>query len=83
MQLLEAVLVLILFFILTIMLKKYDNKYSLTSIYLLLYGIIRFFNEFLRGDIIRGFLGPFSTSQWISLIIIAVISYRHLRNKKN
>lgn len=82
-QLLEAVLVLILFFILTIMLKKYDNKYSLTSIYLLLYGIIRFFNEFLRGDIIRGFLGPFSTSQWISLIIIAVISYRHLRNEKN
>ena len=45
---------------------------SLLFVYFLLYGVLRFFDEFLRGDAYRGFLGPFSTSQWISLILIAV-----------
>lgn len=45
---------------------------SLLYVYFLLYGIVRFLDEFLRGDWYRGFLGVFSTSQWISLILIAV-----------
>ncbi len=40
---------------------------KLFPIYLLSYAVIRFGDEFLRGDAIRGFWGPLSTSQWISL----------------
>jgi phosphatidylglycerol:prolipoprotein diacylglycerol transferase len=40
------------------------------SVYLLSYGISRFFLEFYRGDLYRGFWGPFSTSQWLSLGMI-------------
>ena len=35
--------------------------------YLLLYAPVRFVLEFLRGDPARGFFGPLSTSQWLSL----------------
>ena len=35
--------------------------------YLLLYAPVRFALEFFRGDPARGFLGPLSTSQWLSL----------------
>ena len=41
-----------------------------TALYLLLYGIIRFGTEFLRGDLARGSLWLLSTSQWISLLAI-------------
>lgn len=40
-------------------------------LYLLLYGVERFFLEFMRYDSAeRGFLGPLSTSQWISLALV-------------
>jgi phosphatidylglycerol:prolipoprotein diacylglycerol transferase len=39
--------------------------------YLGLYGILRFSLEFLRGDSERGGIGPISTSQLISLILLA------------
>ncbi|MBQ8678527.1 MAG: prolipoprotein diacylglyceryl transferase [Treponema sp.] len=35
-------------------------------------GTLRFFCEFLRGDESRGFIGQFSVSAWISLIIFVV-----------
>jgi prolipoprotein diacylglyceryltransferase len=38
-------------------------------IYLLSYLILRFFLEFLRGDFIRGFIGPLSLPQWTSLAL--------------
>lgn len=41
--------------------------------YFLLYGTVRFLDEFLRGDVYRGFLGLLSTSQWISLALIAIV----------
>ena len=43
----------------------------LIGVYGLLYGCVRFVDEFWRGDAYRGFLGPLSTSQWISLLVIA------------
>jgi phosphatidylglycerol:prolipoprotein diacylglycerol transferase len=53
--------------------------------YLIGYGIIRFFLEFFRGDLDRGFLfnGLLSTSQFISLLILpaAALSYFYLRKK--
>lgn len=41
-----------------------------TSIYCIGYGLIRIFVEFFRGDDIRGTYGFFSTSQWISIIVV-------------
>lgn len=36
------------------------------------YGIIRLITEDFRGDIVRGFYGPLSTSQWVSVAMIVV-----------
>lgn len=46
------------------------------------YGVIRIITEEYRGDIVRGFYGPFSTSQWVSIamittaIILGIKKYR-------
>ena len=68
-QLAEAALELILFIVLLILYLKKEDAVSITSIYLICYSLIRFGDEFLRGDVARGIWGPFSTSQWISLAI--------------
>lgn len=49
--------------------KRYDGETGL--LYLLLYGIVRFLFEFLRDDH-RGGFGALSTSQTISLMILAI-----------
>lgn len=85
-QYLEAFLELLIFVFLLILYIKTRDRYSLTSIYLLIYSVIRFFDEFLRGDAARKIWGPFSTSQWISLIIfVSVMIYltvKRLRFKR-
>ena len=43
------------------------NPLRAFRIYLFSYLILRFFLEFLRGDFIRGFIGPLSLPQWTSL----------------
>ncbi|MCR4733840.1 MAG: prolipoprotein diacylglyceryl transferase [Treponema sp.] len=49
--------------------KSFSSKRQLPlfAIYILSYSIIRFCLEFLRGDVERGHLAIFSTSQWVSL----------------
>jgi len=75
-QPLEALLELILFVVLLLILIKKEDSFALTPTYLLCYSVIRFCDEFLRGDSARGIWGPFSTSQWISLIIfVSTIIY--------
>ncbi len=71
-QLLEALLELILFIVLLIIYIKKEDAFSVTTTYLLVYPVIRFFDEFLRGDALRGFWGPLSTSQWISIILFTI-----------
>jgi phosphatidylglycerol:prolipoprotein diacylglycerol transferase len=91
-QLLEAVLNLILAGVLYLLLRRSRKspmlRGNLLKIYFVLYGIIRFFDEFLRGDVNRGIWGMFSTSQWISiaavcvsgtLLIISIIRERNQR----
>ena len=82
-QPLEALLELMIFvFLLLLFLKKGDG-FSVTSSYLLLYSVIRFLDEFLRGDAVRGFWGPLSTSQWISLaIFIVTLIYLIVKRQK-
>lgn len=47
-----------------------------TGLLLLTFGVMyavgRFLLEFLRGDVDRGFFGPLSTSQWLSLLVLVL-----------
>lgn len=68
-QLCEAFfLILLSFFLLYLTLK--NKSRHMVLIYLFCYSIIRFILEFLRHDSARGKVLFFSTSQWISLIIL-------------
>ena len=49
--------------------KKRDGE--VTALYLILYSAGRFVIEFWRGDLIRGAIGPLSTSQFIALFTLA------------
>lgn len=83
-QLLEALLELILFIVLLIIYTKKEDAFSVTTTYLLCYPVIRFFDEFLRGDVQRGIWGPFSTSQWISLAIFLItLIYRIVQQNRS
>ena len=75
-QLLEAVLNIVLFFLLNHLLRNGKFKNKLIYIYLSIYAIGRFFIEYLRGDAYRGIWFVFSTSQLISIIIILFISFK-------
>lgn len=81
-QPLEAVLEFVLCFLLIRLYLRTSDRYPLTAVYLFAYGIIRFLDEFLRGDTVRGIWGPFSTSQWIALAsIIGTVLYYFLRKR--
>lgn len=51
---------------------KDSVQHRLLSLYLVMYSAVRFFVEFLRGDLIRGLHYGLSTSQWISLAIMVI-----------
>ncbi len=77
-QLLEAFGCLLIFVILLLhqILQKDKNAYyKPIGIYFVLYGILRFVLEFWRGDMIRGVFGSFSTSQYISMIVVPLGIY--------
>ena len=82
-QLLEAVGNLILAIALFIIFKKNEKNSRMSGkliyIYVISYGVMRFCDEFLRGDEIRGFVGLLSTSQWIAIISITVSGYLLLK----
>ncbi|MBR4288381.1 MAG: prolipoprotein diacylglyceryl transferase [Clostridia bacterium] len=70
-QLLESVLLLILFLILLFVYQrqKGGEKQIAAGLYGVLYALLRFSLEFLRADDERGAFWIFSTSQWISLFL--------------
>ncbi len=84
-QLIEAVCLASLFVVLMILFfkgKQQDGK--ITLMYALSYALLRFVLEFFRGDKERGVL-LFSTSQWISLAIVAiaiVLLCKRIKRKK-
>lgn len=79
-QLFEAGFELCLFLILAfLLLQKKLRRISVARLYLYSYSVFRFLIEFLRGDIVRGFIGPLSFSQWIAagtLICLLFTRYR-------
>lgn len=82
-QLIESACNFALFGILLYLQKKGKCKKSLLFVYLLSYSVIRFIDEFFRGDDYRGFIGPISTSQFISvLIFIFSVAMLIIINKK-
>lgn len=68
-QLIESAFCLALGVVL--LLCKSEKKGFYTFIYLYSYGVFRFVIEFFRGDSIRGIWGGLSTSQWLSIALIA------------
>ncbi|NLC89965.1 MAG: prolipoprotein diacylglyceryl transferase [Clostridiaceae bacterium] len=76
-QLIESAFCLLLAVVLYLILRRKPRPGLVTSLYLVAYSIFRFVIEFWRGDVLRGFIGPFSLSQWISLtIVLALAIYR-------
>lgn len=85
-QLLESGLDFILFAVILILYVKRRLSGRLIYVYLLSYSVIRFFDEFLRGDKARGFVGFLSTSQFISVLlfltVIAILVFKAVKGKK-
>ncbi|MGN1130007.1 MAG: prolipoprotein diacylglyceryl transferase [Ruminococcus sp.] len=84
-QLLESGLNLILFAVMLILFSKKIMKNRLIFVYMFLYSIIRFVDEFFRGDIYRGIWLGLSTSQWISIILFivsSVVIVKHIFDSK-
>lgn len=72
-QLYEASLNLLIFAALSIVYRKHSLKNgAITAMYFISYAVMRFTLEFFRGDTDRGELFGFSTSQWISVLFLAI-----------
>lgn len=80
-QLLELVLLLLVAIVILYLQIKREWKYTIET-YLMLYAIIRFMLEYVRYDAARGRFGIFSTSQWISIFMIAVAIFMVLYDRK-
>lgn len=74
-QLLSSAGDFLIFAFLMYNLKKGKHPEDTGAWYLILYSVGRFLIEFLRGDLIRGGIGPFSTSQFISLFVVVFGAY--------
>ena len=59
------------FAVLYVISRKNKGDGLTSALYLIFYGIGRFVIEFFRGDLIRGSVGSLSTSQFISIFIVA------------
>ena len=69
--LMEAIFLLLLCGVLVLIYRKEKHVGTVTGSYLVLYAVWRFIMEIFRGDVEeRGHLGPFFTSQWISILIL-------------
>ena len=77
-QLYESALGAVLFGSLLMLERKPRREGGLIFAFAGLYSAGRFFLEFLRGDANRGFWGPFSTSQWLSLLVLLVFTALYL-----
>lgn len=71
-QLLESALNLLLFWLLDRLRRRGVLRGRLLGLYFVLYAVIRFADEFLRGDALRGSALGLATSQWVSLVMFAV-----------
>ncbi|MCM8787514.1 MAG: prolipoprotein diacylglyceryl transferase [Candidatus Omnitrophica bacterium] len=80
-QLIESFFLFLIFLIIKFIFKKKKFDGQPFFVYLILYSIIRFFIEFLRGDP-RGEFLYLSTSQWISTVIFFISAFFYFYNLK-
>jgi phosphatidylglycerol:prolipoprotein diacylglycerol transferase len=82
-QLFEAVGNLVICGLLLLLWRRRRFEGQVALAYILLYSTMRFGLEFLRGDAARGIYWGLSTSQWISLVLIAcaLMSWRPLKRR--
>lgn len=73
-QIMESVFNFGLCLVLIVLAKKVNKAGLVAAAYLILYSLGRFVIEFYRGDMIRGQVGLFSTSQLISLMVVLATS---------
>lgn len=73
-QIMESVFSFTLCILLLLLARKTKKTGLVSCVYLLLYSAGRFVIEFYRGDVIRGQVGIFSTSQFIALLIVLTTS---------
>ncbi len=78
-QLIDSAMILGIGILLYFVKKKKQFDGQLLLLYAILYGIGRFFTEFLRGDEGRGNIGPLSHSQFIGLIIASISGYFYVK----
>ena len=83
-QLFEAAFELTMSGILAIMARRGNSGRAMLSLWSVSYGVFRFGLEFFRGDSIRGSIGIFSTSQWISIfvVILGIVVWVRRKTKK-
>lgn len=70
-QIISSVLDFVLFAVLSVYATHTKKDGRVAALYLILYSIGRYIVEMFRGDIARGNVGVFSTSQFISLFLLA------------
>ncbi len=81
-QLIEAFANIILWLILTVVYRRTTRRFLTSGIYLVSYGVLRFILEYFRGDLIRGSIFVFSSSQFISFFIVAAGIFLLVRPKR-
>jgi len=87
-QLYESAANLVIFAIIWTFTRKERNWKSIVCLYGIMYSVVRFFLELLRGDAVRGIWQfGMSTSQWISVgvfaLCAAVLIYERVKISKN
>ena len=80
-QLLESACLFAISFLVFLVGRKTNWLYTIET-YFALYGVARFLLEFLRFDAYRGIYGGLSTSQWVSLALIAFAIVLFLYHKR-
>ena len=81
-QLIEAFANIILWLVLTAVYRRTTRRFLTSGIYLVSYGVLRFILEYFRGDLIRGSIFVFSSSQFISFFIVAAGIFLLVRPKQ-
>ena len=80
-QIMEAIFLVILSVVLIAVFLKKPRRGVVTGLYMTIYAVWRFVIEFFRADY-RGNVGPLSTSQFISLFILAFGVYLLVKSRR-
>lgn len=81
-QLIEAIVNIILFALLLQLVLNKKATGKLLILYILNYSIVRFIDEFFRGDIDKNILSGFSAAQLISAVLIVFVSIKLITERK-